>query len=83
MKQVIIRLDDALHARLKEQAAAEGRSINEFVVAALTRALDSSTARRAFRERARAMGRLVVPDPPARIPSWSEVEALEAQRSAR
>lgn len=92
---MITRLDDELHARLKAQAAMEGRSINEFVVAALTQVLDGTTPRRAFRERARAMGLLVVPEPPATTPSWDEVdaisreagmaviEALEAERSAR
>jgi plasmid stability protein len=95
MKQIIIRLDDELHARLEGQAAAEGRGVNEFVVAALTPVLGGSTPRRAFRERARATGRLVVPEPPETTPSWHEVdaisresgiaviEALEADRSAR
>ena len=92
---MITRLDDELHARLKEQAALEGRSVNELVVAALTQVLDGTTPRRAFRERARAMGRLVVPEPPATTPSWDELdaispesgmaimEALEAERSTR
>ncbi|HEV8557398.1 MAG TPA: toxin-antitoxin system HicB family antitoxin [Actinophytocola sp.] len=92
---MITRLDDELHARLKEQAAVEGRSVNEFVIAALTLVLDGSTARRSVRERARATGRLVLPDPPAETPSWRDVElvsrefgtavseALEAERSAR
>ena len=73
----------------------EGRSVNELVVAALTQVLDGSTPRRAFRERARATGRLVVPEPPETTPGWDEIdaisresgmaviEALEADRSAR
>lgn len=92
---MITRLEDELHARLKEQAVAEGRSVNEFVIEALILALDGRTARRTIRERARATGRLVLPDPPAEIPSWHDVEvisrefgtavseALEAERSAR
>jgi plasmid stability protein len=95
MGQMITRLDDELHARIKERAAIEGRSVNEFVVRALTQVLDSTSARRAFRERLRAMGRLVEPEPPARTPTWEEIDALtkdagtsvseelEAQRSAR
>lgn len=92
---MITRLDEALYARIKEQAAAEGRSVNELVVTALTLMLDSASPRRAILERARAAGWLVVPDPPAEVPSWDEVdalseefgtavsEALEAERSAR
>ena len=92
---MITRLDEALHARVKEQAALEGRSVNEYVVSALIQALNSSNPRRAVLERARAAGWLVVPDPPAEVPSWDEVdalseeygtavsEALEAERSVR
>jgi plasmid stability protein len=92
---MITRLDDELHFRVKEQAALEGRSVNEFVVAALNQALNSSNPRRAFRERVRAAGKLVEPDPPATTPSWEEIdaitqeagtavsEALEADRSVR
>jgi antitoxin FitA len=92
---MITRVDDELHARIKKQAAAEGRSVNELVIAALTLMLDSANPRRAVLERARAAGWLVVPDPPAEVPSWDEVdalseefgtavsEALEAERSAR
>ena len=92
---MIARVDDELHARIKERAIAEGRSINEFVIEALIRALEGSTARRTVRERARATGRLVLPDPPAGTPSWRDVEvisrdfgtavseALEVERSAR
>jgi plasmid stability protein len=92
---MITRLDDDLHARLKEQAVAEGRSVNELVIEALIAALDGSTARRTVRERARATGRLVLPDPPAETPRWRDVEvvsrefgtavsdALDEERSAR
>ena len=95
MSQMVTRLDDELHARIKQQAALEGRSVNEFVISALIQVLSSSDRRRAFRERARAMGTLVEPDPPARVPTWEEIdalseelgtgvsEALEADRAAR
>lgn len=79
MKEMIIRLDDELHARLKEQILAEGRSVNEFVIEALIGALDGPTARQTVRERARATGQLVLPDPPAETPSWREVEIISRE----
>jgi plasmid stability protein len=78
-KQMITRLDDELHARLKQRAAAEGRSVNGLVIEALILVLDGSTARRTVRERARAMGLLVVPDPPAEIPNRRDVEAISRE----
>ncbi len=92
---MITRLDDELHARLKARAAAEDRSVNDLVIAALTASLDEPPTRRAIRDRAWASGRLVVPDPPARTPDPAEVEqstrgfgdavsaALDEERSAR
>jgi antitoxin FitA len=92
---MIARLDDDLHARLKARAAAEGRSVNELVIQALAAALDGGTSRRAVRERARATGRLVVPEPSGPTPPRDEViagtrglgaavsEALAAERAAR
>lgn len=90
---MITRLDDELHSRLKAQAAVEGRSLNELVVWALTTVLDSSTSRRAVRERARSTGRLVVPEAPLVRPRHVEAEtrgfgdavstALDEERSQR
>jgi hypothetical protein len=61
---MITRLDDELHARLKAQADAEGRSVNELVVRALSWALGDARGRDGVRERARTSGRLVLPVPP-------------------
>ena len=95
MRQMITRVDDELHARLKAQAAAENRSLNDLIVEALTAALDERAGRRAVRERARASGRLVVPEPTGEVPSRDEViaatrglgtavsSALDEERSAR
>jgi len=95
MKQMITRLDDDLHSRLKARAAVEDRSVNELVIAILTGALDGAATRQAIRDRAWATGRLVVPEPPTRTPRPDEVElaargfgdavsgALERERSAR
>jgi plasmid stability protein len=88
---MITRLDDELHARLKAQAATEGRSVNELVVWALTTVLDGATSRRAIRERARATGRLVVPEPPRHRPQDVQTRgfgdavsvALDEERSER
>ncbi|MEJ7797012.1 MAG: toxin-antitoxin system HicB family antitoxin [Solirubrobacteraceae bacterium] len=35
MRQLIARIDDALHSRLKQKAASEGRSLNALVTEAL------------------------------------------------
>lgn len=39
MKQLITRIDDALHARLKHRAAADGRSLNSLAAEALEAAV--------------------------------------------
>jgi plasmid stability protein len=75
MKQMITRLDDDLHARLKAQAAVEERSMNDLVVEALIGKLDAATTRRAVRERARSTGRLVVPEPADEASDRDEVIA--------
>ncbi|HVK21942.1 MAG TPA: toxin-antitoxin system HicB family antitoxin [Actinokineospora sp.] len=58
---MITRLDDDLHARLKERAAAANRSVNELVIEYLTTALDAKITRKALRDRVRAAGKLVTP----------------------
>jgi len=92
---MITRLDDELHSRLKSQAAAQNRSVNHLVIAVLTAAVDGPVTRHAIRDRARALGRLVVPEPPTTPPRPDEVEAavrgfgdavstaLERERAAR
>ncbi|MGH3426995.1 MAG: FitA-like ribbon-helix-helix domain-containing protein, partial [Mycobacteriales bacterium] len=39
MKQLISRIDDDLHQRLKRRATQEGRSLNDFVAEVLARAV--------------------------------------------
>lgn len=54
MRQLITRLDDDLHARLKARAQAEGRSVNALVVEALERVTGAPVdARAALRQRGR------------------------------
>ncbi len=97
MRQLITRLEEELHARLKAQATAEGRSVNSLVVDALT----AVTARvdvspgAALRSGAARAGLLVVPSRPTRLPSRRTVarategagrsvsEALSAERDTR
>jgi plasmid stability protein len=95
VKQLIARIDDGLHARLKERAAAEGRSLNALVVEALEAAAASGDRRAELRAQARAAGVLVVPPRPAgtghREDVWKMTrgagtaasEALSAERASR
>ena len=80
MKQLISRIDDTLHARLKALAAAEGRSINALVVDALEAAAAASNGRADVRARIRAAGLLVVPPKPAG--TGHRERALEITRGA-
>jgi antitoxin FitA len=67
MRQLITRIHDDLHARLKEAAAHEGRSMNALVIEALERATGRNADQRAIvRRRARESGLLVVPAQPGR-----------------
>ncbi len=75
MKQMISRLDDELHARLKKRAAAQGRSLNDLVVTTLASVVNQPLTRETVRERARTMGMLVVPTAPERLPTPAEVAA--------
>ena len=95
MKQLIARIDDDLHARLKARAAAEGRSLNALVAEALELAAASGDRRAGIRARARSAGLLVVPALPAgtghrervlratRGAGTAASDALSADRSSR
>lgn len=75
MRQMITRVEDDLHARLKEAAAVRGLSVNAFVVEVLTSTVGPATTRDAVRRRAEASGRRVVPPAPEEAPSWADVVA--------
>lgn len=81
MKQLIARIDDRLHARLKERARIEGRSLNALVTEALKQAAPELSPRERFRERLRAMGRLYEPPDPPR-PTISREEVIARTRGA-
>jgi len=95
MRQLITRIDDDLHARLKSQATREGRSVNALVTEALENVVDQQRSRAGVRQRARASGRLVTPPRPTSVPSQRDVqvatsgsgtaasEALEFDRGQR
>jgi plasmid stability protein len=96
MKQLITRIDEALHRRLKAKAAAEGRSVNDLVTEALEREVGTLSEREAFRRKLMRRGLLVVtPKPRGKMPTFEEMlestrgwgtavsEALEAERRSR
>lgn len=95
MRQLIARIDDDLHTRLKRRAAEEGRSVNALVRDVLAGAVESRAPQDALRSRARAADLLVHPPRPKRVPSRGALEratkgaghaasdALVTERSAR
>ncbi len=96
MKQLITRVDERLHERLKARAEAEGRSLNALVTELLEAGLTKDDARARVRARIEALGLGVKLPPPAKRPpsrdaairstrGWGTAvsEALEAERNAR
>jgi plasmid stability protein len=95
MRQLIARVDDDLHGRLKRRAREEGRSLNSLVTEILRAAVESDDPRARLRARLAAEGRLVVPPEPERVPTLDEAiaagrgtsgfvsEWIEAERRAR
>ncbi len=94
VKQLISRIDDDLHRRLKERAAQEGRSLNDLVAAVLADAV--ADRRESFRRRLERSGlRVLPPVPMQRPPTLDDVldanrgsgtavsDALRAERDAR
>lgn len=74
VRQLITRIDDDLHVRLKRRAAAEGRSLNALVTEVLERAAPPDDASARLRARLRAQGKLYVPpQPKGPVPSLDEV----------
>jgi hypothetical protein len=59
VRQLITRIDDALHARLKARARDERRSVNALVTGILEEAVPDESPRERFRRRLKAEGRLV------------------------
>lgn len=76
MRQLIARIDDDLHARLKRRAAAEGRSLNALVTEALEAAAPGGDLPADVRARATARGVLADFEPPDGAPSLADVLTL-------
>ncbi len=80
MRQLITRLDEQLHLRLKEKARAAGKSVNAYVTAVLREAVGSDDAKARLRERLREEGRLVIP--PVTGPPPDRDDVIEQLRGA-
>jgi antitoxin FitA len=95
VRQLIARIEDELHERLKARAAAERRSLNSLVRELLVRGLPAGDEREQVRLRAEAAGLRVVPPLEQRPPSRDAAiaatrgagraasEALAAERARR
>jgi plasmid stability protein len=76
VKQLITRIDDELHARLKARAEAEGRSMNDLVTEALRGVVAKTETRAEWKRRLIAEGKIVHVEPPAHVPTLDEIEDL-------
>lgn len=78
MKQLISRIDDELHRRLKLRAAEQDRSLNDLVTSILTAALEDGAGAR--RHRIDRSGLRVLPPAPAGVRPRAVL--IERQRGA-
>ncbi len=78
VKQLITRIDDELHARLKAAAEAEGRSMNDLVTETLRDRVKDSETPQERRKRLVAEGKLVVFEPEGEAPGLDELERLSS-----
>jgi plasmid stability protein len=76
VRQLITRIDDDLHRRLKERARDQGRSVNALVTEILEEAVPDETPKERLRRRLRAEGRLAEFPVPENPPSFEEVRAM-------
>ncbi|MFG1646072.1 toxin-antitoxin system HicB family antitoxin [Amycolatopsis sp. NPDC049252] len=76
MKQLITRIDDELHARLKARAEAEGRSMNDLVTEALQGVVAQAESPLERRERLVAEGKLLAFEPEGEAPGHDKLEEL-------
>lgn len=78
MRQLITRVDDDLHARLKAKAKAEGRSLNALVNEVLQKAAaEELTTEEKLRRRAEELGIELIP---WGLPIDDEDEFIESSR---
>jgi len=76
VRQLITRIDEDLHRRLKRRAATEGRSVNAMVNDLLRSAVDAQDERELVRARLRALGRLADIPRPRKVISRDAAIAL-------
>jgi antitoxin FitA len=80
MRQLITRIDEGLHERLKRVAKRHGRSVNSIVVESLSRTVDQLDVPETAQEWKRRMiaeGKVVVPpQPEGPVPSHEELLEL-------
>ncbi|GAA2123702.1 FitA-like ribbon-helix-helix domain-containing protein [Glycomyces algeriensis] len=82
MKQLLLRVDDDLHARLTERAKREHRSVNAIAneILSVIGETDGRTATEKVRAKAAALGMLAPPLKVAKEPTaLHDVEALRAR----
>lgn len=80
MKQLITRIDDDLHARLKKRAVSESRSVNSIVTEAIESAVEPEDPREWLRKRAAARGIKFVERPGKPITPEKRAALLEKTR---
>jgi len=78
MRQLITRIDDDLHRRLKERAHDQRRSVNALVTQILEEAVPGETPRERLRRRLKERGMLVELDVPE--PTLTRAEVREMLR---
>ncbi len=78
MRQLITRIDDALHARLKARAGDQGRSMNALVTEILEQWVPDESPRARLRRRLKERGMLVELDVPE--PTLTRAEVREMLR---
>jgi plasmid stability protein len=76
VKQLITRIDDELHARLKARAEAEGRSMNDLVTEALRGVVAKTETRAEWKRRLIAEGKVITFEPEGEAPGHDELEEL-------
>ncbi len=69
MRQLITRIDEQLHAKLKSRAVSEGRSVNALVTDLLSSGVSEFHGRAGVRARAEAAGLVITPLQPKSPPS--------------
>lgn len=74
MRQLITRIDEALHLKLKNLARRDGRSVNSLVKEVLERAVAEDEPVASYR--LKALRHRVIPPQPVRPPSMRRVREL-------